>query len=242
LATPEDSVNKYQRKAWEFFEKGIKKYSSYDVVFVNGDAIDGLQKKSGGKELITTDLEEQCDIAIRVLKRIVELNGYTPSFYFTRGTPYHTGDSVDFENFIAKAFPNKNGKQNINETLLVKIDGVVFDLKHKVGGSNLIQGKGTAPLRDVASAVLREVTETRARADVFIRSHTHSHIFIEFKDRTVIVTPALQMWSSYGARQCGGVGTDFGFITCEVDNGQVTRWNKYINSTAIVPEEIIVHE
>ena len=46
LAHPEDCVNDVQKRGWDFFEAGLKKYAPYDVVFCNGDAIDGNARKN----------------------------------------------------------------------------------------------------------------------------------------------------------------------------------------------------
>jgi hypothetical protein len=137
VAHPDQCVNNFQKRGWEFLEKGVKQYAPYTHVFCNGDMIDGRGKKNGGVELITTNLEEQSDIAIKALRRLIVISKSDPKCYFTRGTPYHTGESEDWENIIAKDFRRGFGEKDVNigESLLVDVDGVVFDLKHKIGSS-----------------------------------------------------------------------------------------------------------
>ena len=237
ISHPEDCVNDVQRRAWDWLEERLHKYAPYDIIFCNGDAIDGNAKRNGGIELITTDRLEQCNMAIKVLRKIAYIGRNVPEYYFTRGTPYHTGQEEDFENVIAQAFAIE-GKMNIGETLKVDVEGVVFDLKHKVGGGSLPHTKATPLLRDMLMAIVKEAVENGERADVFVRSHVHNHIFVEYMKRTALITPALEINSAYGQRQCSGL-TDFGFIICEVEKGKIIRWVKCLNETPILKEEVV---
>lgn len=238
LAHPEHAVNKIQLKAWDFFIKGIKKNGPYDIVFCNGDLIDGKAKRNGGIELITTNLEEQSDIAIKILRQIKRLNGKVPlRYFFTRGTPYHTGEQEDWENIIAREF-KEDDKKNIDETLLVKVNGITFDLKHKVSSGSLPHTRSSAPARDIVFAILKESLEGRATANVFIRSHVHYYNFVECMNRIAITTPALQVNSTYGQRQCSGI-TNFGFMVCEVKKNKELIWTKHIADEPLKKEMVI---
>jgi len=232
LAHQSDCVNKEQRRAWRHFREGIQKYKPFDAVFVNGDAIEGNSKKNGGVELITTDRLEQSNMAMRVLNYVRDSSPKS-HWAFTRGTPYHTGNEEDFEDIIAKEFGAK-----IDDSLLVRIGGVTFDLKHKVGSASLPHGRSSSPARDVVLSMLKEVKEGRPKADVFLRSHVHYYSLVEVMNRIAITTPALQINSGYGQRQCSGM-TDWGFLVCEVENGNVLRWIKCIESTPIKPEKVL---
>lgn len=238
LAHPEQCVNKIQLEGWKFFEEGIKKNGPYDIVFLNGDAIDGKGKKNSGVELITTNLEEQADMAIKILRRIQFLNkNKSLQFYFTRGTPYHTGEAEDWENLIAREFRIGN-KTNIGETLLIEVNGITFDLKHKISSGSLPHTRSSAPGRDIVFAILKESLEGRAKADVFIRSHVHYYNFVECMNRIAVTTPALQINSSYGERQCNGI-VNFGFMVCEVGKNKEIKWIKHISSKPLKKEEVI---
>lgn len=238
LAHTEHCVNNLQKTAYNFFEEGIKKYGPYDVCFCNGDLIDGTGWRNGGKDLITTDLEEQADMAIKILRRVQFLNKKTPlKFFFTRGTPYHTGESVDFENLIARDFRDGD-KKNIDEKLLIKVSGVTFDLKHKISSGSLPHTRSSAPARDIVFAIIKESIENRAKADVFIRSHVHYYNLVESMGRLAITTPCLQMGSSYGDRQCCGL-IDFGFLVMEVNKGEIVKITKHISKTPMKKEMVI---
>lgn len=238
LAHQDQCVNQYQKKAWDFFIKGIKKNGPYDIVFCNGDLIDGKQQKCGGIELITSNPEEQCDMAIKILRKIQFLNkNKSLNYYFTRGTPYHTGSDIDYENLIAREFRNGD-KKNIDERLLVKVNGITFDLRHKIGSSSLPHTRMSPIAREISIAMLKETAEQRAKVDIIIRSHVHYYTMIETLDRVAISTPALQFGSAYGERQCNGI-TDFGFLVCEVGKNKEIKWTKCIVKEPIKKESVI---
>lgn len=231
LAHKDDCVNKEQLKGWDFFIKGLKQHGPFDVVIANGDLVDGNARKNNGVELITTDRLKQAEMAIKILKTIpIKKNA---QFVFTYGTPFHTGEAEDFEFIIAKDFGGK-----IGDAMLVEVDGVVFDLKHKVSPASMPHNRSSSPARDIIFAMLKEVKEGRTKADVFVRSHVHYYSFFETMERIAITTPALQINSSYGQRQCSGI-IDFGFLTCQVESGKILQWNKHIVNRPLKPENVI---
>jgi hypothetical protein len=241
LAHPEQCANKFQKKAWDYFEKGIKQFSPYDNIFCNGDLIDGRAKKNCGVELITTNLEEQSEMAIKILRWVISTNGKnTPKFAFTRGTPYHTGEAEDWENIIAKDFRYgyEEKEKNIDESLLINVENVIFDLKHKIGSSAMPQTRVGAPAREIVQAMIKENYQDRPKADVFIRSHVHYHTLVNLLGRIAFTTPALQINSSYGQRQCSGI-IDFGFMIIDVNEGKVVKINSYISRNPIKQDVVI---
>jgi hypothetical protein len=236
LAVPQDCSNRIQRKAWSFFQEGIKKLGPFDIVFLNGDAIDGNARKNGGVELITTDRIQQCDFAERILRAIADFGGNQPKYYFTKGTPYHTGHEEDWEEVLASRF--RDGQYvNIKNHFILDVDGVRFDFKHKVGRGTLPHSSATPLLRDVLMTVLKEHIENREKVNVVIRSHVHYHVMVQAMQKTAFTTPALQVNSNYGELQCSGL-TDFGFLVAEVDNGSLHSLQKWINPTPLLVEHV----
>ena len=54
---------KIQRDLWNAYAGLVSSFRSPDVLLVNGDLIDGRGERTGGTELVTTDLEAQCRMA-----------------------------------------------------------------------------------------------------------------------------------------------------------------------------------
>lgn len=237
LATLEDCCNSVQRKAWEFVEAGLIKHGPFDVIFCNGDAIDGNASKNGGIELMTTDRHEQIQIAERVLRKMAEVSNSTPLYYFTKGTPYHTGKEEDWECVLAQRFQRPN-EVNIQARFILNVGGVKFDFKHKIGRSSLPHGRATAILREALMSVVKERYEKREPIDVIVRSHVHYHMLTEDKEIVALTTPALQVNSAYGQLECDGL-TDFGFLVVEVENGKLLKLVRWINDTPILQENVV---
>lgn len=206
---------------WEWFSENVAKHGPYDIIFANGDLIDGKGQKSGGVEQITTNREDQVNMAIEIIEHIPKKKGW--KMVITRGTPYHAGDEEDWENKIADHF-----KAKIGEHEWVDVEGVVFDLKHHpAGGSSVPHGRHTAVARDRLWNVLWAEKKLQPKADIFIRSHVHYHNGAIGNGWLAMTTPALQGFGSrYGARRCSGE-VDYGFVTFEVEKGAYS-WQAHI--------------
>jgi hypothetical protein len=206
---------------YNWYNHHIRKYGPYDIIFLNGDLLDGTGKKSGGTEQITTDMEEQCDMAVKIIREIPK--NKKCEIVITRGTSYHVGDSEDWENIIAERVGAAIGEHE-----WVEVEGVVFDLKHHpAGSSGLPHGRHTGVARDRLWNIMWAERELQPKADIFIRSHVHYHNFAGGPDWLGMTTPALQGFGSrYGARRCTGL-VDFGFVTFQVNKGTYT-WQPII--------------
>ena len=236
LTPPEYWVNPYdkrwrsiQEESWNFYSDTMNKIGYVDAVVVNGDSIDGKGTKSGGTELITTDLFEQVKIATRCLEEIDSNN-----YYFTYGTNYHiSNNGDDFEVCLADNF-----NAVIKNHLWLDINGCVFDIKHKIGGSSVLSSR--------VSNLIKEFQWNREwvningapKSDVFIRSHVHYHMSVKDPNSFLGMTlPALQSPNTkFGARECMGT-VHFGCVLFEipkdfkdVDDLKFTVYKKHLES------------
>lgn len=212
---PEDSSSPHrrnfgriQREMWGWYERTVSSISGVDVLIVNGDAIDGKAERSGGSELLTADRDEQVSIA----KTAIDL-WKAKKIFIIEGTPYHTGKEESWEAVLADLV---NGHFAAHEW--IDVDGVIFDCRHKIGGSAIPHGRHTAPARAMLWNRLWAERGTHPNADVLIRSHVHYHTLTGDSGKVAITTPCLQSHSKFGSRECDGTN-DLGFITFDVDNG-----------------------
>ena len=95
--TRRDKIATIQAEQWAWYAATIKRIGPVDLVLANGDLIDGSGHRSGGTEQITTDRQEQTDMAVECLRAIK-----ARQYVMTYGTAYHTGDEEDFEDHIAE--------------------------------------------------------------------------------------------------------------------------------------------
>lgn len=208
-----------QKEAWAWYKKNVRAGGPYDLVVMNGDAIDGPGFRSGGTELITTDRQEQVEMACSAIKTAMV---GSPKLVMTYGTGYHTGDQEDWENDIAKDL----NALKIGSHEWVDVEGVVFDLRHHIGSSSVPHGRSTALNRAALWANLWADQDYTPKSNVLIRSHVHyfSAGMGDTQPELRVTTPALQaMGSKYGARRCEGL-VSFGFLIFEVHRGKITRF------------------
>jgi hypothetical protein len=207
-----------QRECWDFYRQQVKQLGPFDVVVVNGDAIDGKGHRSGASELITADRMEQSRMATAAIRQAVN---DTTKIYMTYGTGYHTGNGEDWEDVIATMV----GADSIESHTWLDIEGVVFDIKHHIGASGIPHGRYTAAARaDVWNALWAERSQ-QPRCDVLIRSHVHYFGFSGDGNRLRITTPALQgHGSKFGARRCEGL-VDYGFLVFDCEDGDYEFWS-----------------
>jgi hypothetical protein len=206
-----------QRQMWSWFSKEIKKNGPFDVLLVGGDCVDGPGYKSGGTELISSDLNVQAEIATEVIKFV-----NAKKIVMVYGTPYHVGDqsqSIDVEDIIAQ----KVGADKIGSHEWVDVDGVVFDIKHHAGRSSIPHGRGTLISKEWLWSELWASAEMTPRADVILRGHVHYPV--EVNDPGLgyraITGPALQWSTKYGARIATGM-VNVGFVVFDINKGSYT--------------------
>ena len=214
-------LGKLQRELYSFFEKEVQGCGEFDAAFWLGDLIDGRGRRSGGVEQITTDMLEQCKIAESCIKTVkLKEKG---KHFIVRGTPYHVGDEEDFENVIAEKF-----NAEISDHGWVDVNGVIFDLKHKVGGSGIPHGRHTAIAKEKVWNMLWAEKDYNPKANIFLRGHVHYFNYCGGDGWFGATMPALQgPGSKYGARQCSGT-VDFGFLVFNINEKGGWSWESHL--------------
>ena len=189
-----------ERDMWREYKRLLKKYGPYDLAFHLGDMIDGKGKKSGGGELITSNLEEQSDMAAYVCDtvRLHANKGF--KWYGVMGTNYHVSNDGDNWDVVSA---NRAGFERMGAHEWIDVNGLIFDLKHKVGGSAIPYGRGTAIARARFQNVLWAEMDAQPKSHVFLRGHNHYTFQVgEPGTWLALVCPALQGWTKFGALEC----------------------------------------
>ena len=200
-----------QKITWKWFSEAMKNLPDIDACVVNGDAIDGASKITGSTDLIVVDRMEQGEMAMSALDLVP-----TDKFFFTRGTPYHTGKAEQFEDVLAEKMDG-----TIKDQLDIQVFNTRINFKHKTGSSGIPHGRATAIAKELMWDKMQSVKDDDVNADVIVRSHAHYYIQFQDSSSTAIITPALQWNSRYGRQQCSGI-IDYGFIMLHVyENGRV---------------------
>lgn len=206
----------FRKRTFSLYYSWIKSLQPIDILLVNADCIDGRGEKSGQTELITSDRDYQCDMASEIIKC-----AKAKKIVMTYGTPYHTGQLEDFENSIAKEVK----AEKIGGHEWIDVNGLIFDLKHKVGSSTVPHGRGTSIAKEHLWNLIWAEREESPKSNIVIRSHVHYHHFCGGIDWMGLTTPALQgPGSKYGTRQCSGI-VDFGLVHFDVNSSGNYEWS-----------------
>lgn len=210
---------------WDWYKATMKALQPIDYLFVNGDAIEGKNERSGGTELITPVLDVQAEMAVNAIK--VAKAG---QIVMTYGTPYHVSPGgEDIEDRIRKDCGAR--KLGSHEWVEVKGTGIGFDLKHHIGSSSIPHGRATALARENLWSQLWALRKEQPRAEqpIVIRSHAHYYIHVGEKNWLGMILPALQgMGSKHGARKCSGT-VDVGLVEFIVDRHKGTyTWQPHL--------------
>ena len=123
------------------------------------------------------------------------------------------------------------------------INGVIFDVRHKIGNSQLPHTKGTPLGREKLQNLLWHEHGEVPLAKVIVRSHVHNYHKLSGWNSHVgewhsMTTPALQgLGGSYGVRECSQT-IDWGIVLVEVTPKGNIKIDPIIKLTKH-PEEMI---
>jgi hypothetical protein len=178
--------------------KEIPKCSS---CFILGDCIEGAQHKSGGSQLVTTDIGSQVDLAEEVLKPILKKAGY-PRVYGVHGTAYHVTQSGGRENDeeVYNRLPNIAA---VGDKLAVFRHGTTWLLQHHIGRSCTPYGKQTALSKNIINNTLAEAAGKEHDADILLFGHVHYCVAAGYpmSNKWAYTLPCLKLpGESYGRR------------------------------------------
>ena len=220
-----DSNKKYHNIREQLYDAyiGMVKPLRADILFINGDAIDGTGRRSGGTEEIVTDRNKQVEMAIDCIK---ETGVHPDNIVLTYGTGFHTGESEDFEYILKKELKAKK----IGDQEWIEVNRVTFDLKHQAeGSSSMPYGKGTPLSKErLWNLLWNDQKNMQPKADILIRSHCHYHFFCGELDWLAMFTPALQgAGSKFGGRRKSGI-VHFGIVWFDIWPDGRYEWHSNI--------------
>jgi len=211
----DDRFNAIQREMWKIYTKAIDRQKPIHTLFYNGDLIDGKGERSGGTELITTDRLVQVEMAVEAM-----LYTEAEHIFITFGTGYHTGSEEDFEQIIA----DKVKAELIDDQIWVDVNGVVFDLKHKISNSSVPYSKAMPVSKERLQNLLWNEHQEQPKADIILRAHVHEFVYTGNNSYLGIVLPALQgQGSKFGGRQCSS-RVDFGIVWFDIEDRDDWSW------------------
>lgn len=209
-----DRYYEMQKQGWGWYEAAVKKLRPIDYLILNGDAVDGEQRRAGGSELIIPDRNQQIEAFIESIK---PCDVPPENTLMTHGTGYHTSnDGQDQETIIANVIGCQI-KSHIQFAIKNWEKSPIIDIRHAPAGRSAVPNTRANPvMREWLSNLLWAEHGVQEKADIIIRSHVHYHVGITQPSRRGswwgITTPALQQAATkYGARTLSNV-VHFGLV------------------------------
>ena len=221
-----------------------------NIFFLNGEHIDGDNKKEGGHQVWSTDLNDQFADAEKLLRHY-KMDGLG----MNRGSNYHTTkDNTGLEEMFINSikdiapkiyqyspFGNMEDEENksisfetrewddnghahirIDDLFVCRLHDKVFHLMHHIGGSKWFSYIPTALGREMAQMKFFDgkLWKVDDSPKFIIRSHTHRYVQIRYPNSAGIVTPAWKIFDRFGLKSGQDAGT-IGLIEIVVEsNGE----------------------
>lgn len=207
------------------YKEILKEIGPVDFVIHNGDAVDGMQGRSGKTDLISNDWHVQAQWAALNLEMIPG----SPEIFLTAGTNYHCmdADGGDVEARIADLI-----HAHFNDHLFLEVEGVNINAKHAIGASSIPHLRHSALPKERMFNEQWHNEGVQDLSDLYIRSHVHYAVGVSGtragKPWAAYTLPALQnLGGKFGARMCGST-VHWGLVEVELDKGEVVKWKPHI--------------
>jgi hypothetical protein len=165
-----------------------------DLLVLNGDLIEGQQKRGDSVGLYTADLSEQTDMAIETLeplakkcKRIIRVGG----------TAYHEGFHGNLK-ALDKHFGidcPKDPRDHISRYIKLA-DGAVMHVAHHPGGGSTLY-KGTNMDRELLWSKIAAKCHAIPDANILIRNHLHFYGCLADAQKMIIQNPCWQWQTAW---------------------------------------------
>lgn len=221
----------------------VKSWPDLDILVLNGDLIDGTQRKSEGTGMVTTSLDEQTEIAIECLRPLVKKS---KKVIRLRGTSYHESFHGSLST-LDTAFGIKKPTRDKAMTRDIYLEGssedpknaIVLNIKHNPEGQRTLY-LGTTMDREARWSVLAEAAHAMPRADFIVRSHIHfAADFTDFSQgKTIITTPCFCMQQPYAQeKRYYGWKPVIGGLLIERDDLSYRGW-KHLVKVFPLPEVV----
>ena len=179
---------------WEQYRTLCRQWPKLDLLILNGDMIDGKQRRSTSTGLLTASLEEQTDVAIAALRPIVSR---AAKVIRLEGTAYHEsydGPLGKLDLALGIQTPLDYTRRIVRD---IELDGdAVLNIKHQPEGEGTLY-RGTALDREVLWAAVTEYRRSIPRATHLIRSHLHSDAHLRGFGKEINFTPGLCLQQPY---------------------------------------------
>lgn len=173
------------------FSEMVQSWPELDLLVLMGDLIDGKQQKSSGVGVFTTDLGEQAEAAVTILKPLAKKAKRIMRVW---GTPYH--ESYDS---ILKIVDKSLNVEHVEQVIDLELPTGTLNLAHHpASGTALYQG--TVVDREALWSQLAAYERKVPDARWIVRAHKHNFFLQETQNRTIVILPAWQLPTAWAVK------------------------------------------
>lgn len=207
-------AQKAQLKILEEWNGMCKRERHIDYLIIDGDIVDGVARASDGKDVWTTDIDDQVTAASDLVKQI----DYS-KLLVAYGSPYHTAENLNADQVFAKQMNAvKHGYE-----LSWKPDSCkdIIHISHMIGVSAASWQYRTTPLaKELVAALLNESALYKYRC--IIRAHAHYYCTVAFSNFAFIV-PCWQTRTPYMIRKGLSLVPKLGYVRLNVEDERLNH-------------------
>jgi hypothetical protein len=184
-----------QLKIWSYYEEFMKMCKEFDVdtIFGVGDIVHGQNPIEMGTMLASPNMDEQADMAIKILEPLVTTDRLANrKLFMISGSGYHKGGrGHNIEKVICNRLIERN---NLNGEWLGSVANAQFDPSERT--FNIAHGESAAYIyREMLmgrEALFQKAAEALGKIphiDVIVRGHWHQFIYIHAHGQHMLQLP-----------------------------------------------------
>ena len=205
------------------------------LLLLNGDLIDGPNYRSGARYLTVTDMKQQAECALALLRMIPIRRG---EVYGLAGGDYSSSEFVDLHQMIVESL----GGSFFDDQLFLDVQGHTVHMSH--GGSTAFVYYEQVLAREGMFADQTSVAGKAPDVEIMLRAHWHKWIHIRRAwkgeaDRHTIVGPGFQGQDEQMSRRSPlRLVPDVGAVLLSVSRDQVLI-DRVLYPTPLVRESMV---
>jgi hypothetical protein len=200
----------------------IAELPKIDLLILNGDLIEGQQKRGDSVGLYTADLSEQTDMAIKCLEPVIKK---ASKVIRVSGTAYHEGfhgalKALDSEFNI----PRPEDSRDAISRYVKLTDGATLHTTHAAEGGACLY-KGTKMDREILWSKIAAACHKIPDANILLRSHLHFFGYLGDAQKLIIQNPCWQLQTPWAQdkREYGWM-PDIGFVLLQYDEDMPQKY------------------
>lgn len=180
------------------------------AVIVNGDTVDGIDYKTGGKYQWTSNYRLQAQCAKQLLTMISFKSNRR--FYITQGSNYHTGTNMSGDEYLSDIIHAKK----FGYELIIDVNGLGIHVCHFIGSakSNLES--------EIENYIMHQ--EQNGKVGLILRAHKHSFKYAGISDLVAIQSPCWKAKEEFSRARGFKWEPQMGYIVIDVHDDGTFDW------------------